>query len=354
MISELEETDLYSNVLGTKRVRCSHSFIATDSDSGRMAFPMKPYSIAWSSFSTNKIYIYDSELGVASEGVDGTKLPGFGVNLLYHIPKTNYLVCSTTVNNYSKFEVLDASKNLKRAYTFEKEPGTIFDLRYNEKTNMVALLSNRDKVAYHLFDITDMELAKKAKWPAAHKSNMASQDFDSEGKKIATLDEAGVCLISDVNSDSPLYCLKVGQSGNYNKCRWNPISPLLALSFDETRFNLVDTEKQQIMHIHHLKLHNDYRIYQIDWNKNGNILASCSADRSVNIYDIRTPKNSVRSFISQQPSIVVSVRWSSCGSMLAVGGCEIPAMVLDFGTGKTFYQSKNRDGISSNSLNFLE
>lgn len=75
---------------------------------------------------------------------------------------------------------------MRRAFTFEKTPGSeniycaftqlnfvdIFDVRYNSKANTVALLSMKNEIAYHLFDMTDMDLIKRAKWQPAHKGRL--------------------------------------------------------------------------------------------------------------------------------------------------------------------------------------
>ena len=49
------------------------------------------------------------------------------------------------------------------------------------------------------------------------KGAIASQDFDAEGIRIATMDETGTCLISEINSDNRLFCIQVGQFGE-RKC----------------------------------------------------------------------------------------------------------------------------------------
>lgn len=48
-------------------------------------------------------------------------------------------------------------------------PLVIYDIACNAKTKKTALLSVTDTTAYHLFDSTNWQIMKKAKWHGQHK-----------------------------------------------------------------------------------------------------------------------------------------------------------------------------------------
>lgn len=76
MIAETEESEFFPETIGLKRRRCSHSYCTEPSEYEIKRSLANSFSVAWCSFSTNKIYFYNSETKETSEGVDGVRLPG--------------------------------------------------------------------------------------------------------------------------------------------------------------------------------------------------------------------------------------------------------------------------------------
>lgn len=91
--------------------------------------------------------------------------------------------------------------------------------------------------------------------------------FDPDGSRIATLDWDGTVVLSDVNTGEYYYDLPVGKKGaacneNYNvlvhktyilmtgrtrnKCRWNPLRPVIAMCYDYCEFSLIDVERKAV------------------------------------------------------------------------------------------------------------
>lgn len=101
------------------------------------------------------------------------------------------------------------------------------DIAYNERTNFAALVSVHDKIAYHLFDLTELKIIKKARWPDrvqgtdsySRQANVilldavTSLSIDPEGTRIALIDSEGTLLISELGTADYITFLELEDIG---------------------------------------------------------------------------------------------------------------------------------------------
>ena len=74
-------------------------------------------------------------------------------------------------------------------------------------------------------------------------------DFDSTGNRFATIDEAGVKLVSDVTEGTKNLFYRKGVGGWCNRCKWNPIfeDPVVAFSSGRGFLEFYDIEKNELL-----------------------------------------------------------------------------------------------------------
>lgn len=113
-------------------------------------------------------------------------------------------------------------------------------------------------VIFHIKFITDLlDLFVLANY-------ICGLDFNPTGESVATIDATGVCLISDINTDSYSFHQQIGtKAGNflnfeanslflycyldgYAHCRWSTESsePLLYVKYEGNKLNILDIEKK--------------------------------------------------------------------------------------------------------------
>ena len=174
-------------------------------------------------------------------------------------------------NTSANLEIFDVSQKgqPKRIYSFEEVSGSqcfikiIFlfitpiyqfpietgngDVTYNSRRNILAAIPVTGKITYHLFSVDPnasnskdiIKLNQKSKWRAQIRTQEGNQsflfitlhcqqinpcldnfirafDFNPTGESIATIDNYGGCLISDVNTSNYGFHMKIGQYGNSN------------------------------------------------------------------------------------------------------------------------------------------
>ena len=85
-------------------------------------------------------------------------------------------------------------------------------------------------------------------------------DFDPSGKKIASIDEAGVMLISDVDVSTKNSDFKSQKTGGWrNRCKWNPseTDSLVAFTSEIGKLTLINTEtKKNLLQNTEIKFNN--------------------------------------------------------------------------------------------------
>lgn len=157
---------------------------------------------------------------------------------------------------------------------FFLEPG-YGDVTYNARRNILGAIGLQGKIEYHLFSIQSgnqkdnhtLKLLRKARWHPKHLDEFSnftnfviiltdilktresflifnddysysllspntldvavvSLDFNTNGEVVATLDKAGSCLISDINTHSCNFSIRVEKKGNlkYSNFSNNPHS----------------------------------------------------------------------------------------------------------------------------------
>lgn len=115
------------------------------------------------------------------------------------------------------------------------------DIIYNVRRNILAAIPLEKRIAYHLFSIdanpsnvnTIVKLNRKSKWHSQYSPKMGNLkincsgyndclgnsitglDFNPMGEHIATIDEYGVCLISDVNTAGYSFHLGLKMSDSF-------------------------------------------------------------------------------------------------------------------------------------------
>ena len=115
-------------------------------------------------------------------------------------------------------------------------------MTYNSRRDLLGAITVPGKFAYHLFNIQyssakrnfDVTLLRRSKWgfdesssndnenplnPYPSLQNLAmgisGLDFHPCGESAATLSHSGVCLLSQVDTNSRSYSLDLGKSGNF-------------------------------------------------------------------------------------------------------------------------------------------
>lgn len=194
--------------------------------------------------------------------------------------------------------------------------GHIYDIACNGHSQRTALLSDKGKVLYHLFDSSDWSLLAKRKPPVEFgKSCITSLDFSSDGKHIALASNDSNFAIGNVNDGQILFQenYTVNKSStNQNHCRWNPIDPVVATVMNaksQTSMYLIDTVTQKSIKV---KINVCYagRIVWIDWHKDGNLLALGVCDERQNEKGKYMHEGEI--LIYDRRSNTISRRFSNC------------------------------------------
>lgn len=108
-------------------------------------------------------------------------------------------------------------------------------MTYNLRRNLLAAISLKGKLLYHLFHLGNsshkksplVQLLRKSKWNPNHSTDwskffhfylervslitdnwITSLDFDPSGERIASVDQHGLGLISDTNTNDSIYAHK--------------------------------------------------------------------------------------------------------------------------------------------------
>lgn len=168
---------------------------------------------------------------------------------------TKLLVSLHCSNSSANMEIFDLSKkgHMRKVYSFEEVLGSKIgfrcasvillldagwgDVAYNMRRGILGGIPIGGRIAYHLFLVDEnasrtdeiAKLCRKSKWHYQYRNassicwwlsvslssllgnSIASFDFDPNGDVIATIDEFGVCLISDVNTHKSKFHLSMSE-----------------------------------------------------------------------------------------------------------------------------------------------
>jgi len=188
---------------------------------------------------------------------------------------------------------------------------------------------------------------KKIKWdPTAHqKSYLADLDFDPEGKRAATIDAAGACSISDVDSGDYLCHTKTSDpdedendEGNFNQCKWSPLSSeqLVYLHYGGQFLNIFDVEKKKFNLKKPQKLGGEDSVSTCIsvCPTNANLVAISTYCDHLKIYDRRKGKIVKKMEVMEDEYSIIYVEWNPNGTLLATAIGDGSVKVIDFKSGK--------------------
>jgi len=310
---------------------------------------------AYCTVRSNSVTISDI-LAESTSNFQGPQVPRGWNSLVHDIPDFDYLVCSnsppTLKGGLTRFEVYQTDRSIKQIFSVDSQEGEILDITHNPKTKFVALLSKIKQHNYHLFCYENWQLLKRARWQAAHNDIISSLDFSPCGDFIASMDQQGVCVVSEVTTDETI--LKTETAGakfSATKCRWNPNNSCIALSFNKKFINLLDPASNRMIFAENIQPYSQH-INWIDWNDDGNLLSLCSREKDVKIFDVREGAI-VRSITNLHKDEINCVKWSPSSKMILTGSSDGTMRITDFKTEKMIHSEKSLDNCWVSSVCFM-
>lgn len=321
-----------------------------------------PNRLVFSTYDKNTVHLYDIEkmrVSASAQGIQIKHGQGIPWSHVKEIPGSDMIISYCVKwNEAANLQLIDVSKGtLKEIFTFEEFHGEVGyeDIAYSPKRNLLALISVKSKISYHLFERqneSQVSLVQKAKWHSQHATNnLSAIDINPDGRLVATTDHKGTCLISELDSQAYLYH-KTFEISNEDDCvcQWSPFtgSNLLYVQYDRNQLNILDVEKKELIFEKSVVFEKDSSGYiqSMDVCPNyPNLLALVGNEQTLNIFDQRSG-TVVKEILPKKlhNDQVNCVRWDQAGATLATCSWDRTAKLIDFRAEKALLQATSSDG----------
>lgn len=311
----------------------------------------------------NKVHLFDvqSNWTTAIQGI--TCSSGIATNThIKEVPGSSLLISLNQIEGRAaNFELLSASEGrIKPIFTHGEIRGNVgFDsISYNPKRRLLAVISDRPKTRYHLFEISENQidsqvpLLHRGKWHSEQnpQNKMCGMDISPDSKLIATINNAGTCLISDIDTQAYIYHKSMGTVAEYYcLCKWSLVSgsPILFARYSYNRLNMLDVEKKKVL------LQNSIRLEDVSTSftkwidicpNDPNLVAAGGFEGYIRVFDIRTGAIVKKKELHR---VVNCVRWDQAGKTLATCSDDRTVKVTDFGAEKVMAETSTGDEVKS-------